>query len=70
MFSSSLDSGIKKSEDYYPQVFLKESKYINKKVIRNIIDDIKISSDDSDDSDEENVSDKYFKLATFHFNCH
>ena len=34
-----LDFALKKYEHYYPQVFLKEYKYINKKVIRHIIDD-------------------------------
>ena len=48
-----LDSALKKDENYYPQVFLKECKYIKKKVIRHIIDDIESSSDDSYDSDEE-----------------
>ena len=49
----SWDSVLKKDENYYSQVFLKECKYINKKVIRHIIDDKESSSDDSDDSDEE-----------------
>ena len=31
---------IKKDDNYYPQVFLKESKYIEKKVIRHINDDL------------------------------
>ena len=37
---------------YYQQVFLKECRCIDKKVIRHIIDDLKGSSD-SDESDEE-----------------
>ena len=37
--------------NYYPQVFLKECKYIEKKVIRHI-DHLEHSSDDSD---EENM---------------
>ena len=41
-----------KDGSYYSQVFLKECKYIEKKVIRDIIDGLE-SSDDSDDSDEE-----------------
>ena len=49
----SLDSGLKKDENYYPQVLLKEGKYIEEKIIRHIIDDLESSSDDSDDSDEE-----------------
>ena len=31
---------IKKDDNYYPQVFLKECKYIEKKVIRHINDDL------------------------------
>ena len=52
----SLYSALKKDEIYYPQVFLKECKYIEKRVVRKIIDDLESSSDDcdySDDSDEE-----------------
>ena len=52
----SLNSALKKDENYYPQVFLKECKYIEKKVVRHIIDDLESSSydsDNSDDSDEE-----------------
>ena len=33
---TSLDSSLKKDGNYYPQVFLKECSYIEKKVIRNI----------------------------------
>ena len=57
MFSRiSLDSALKKDGNYCTQVFLKECKYIEKKVVRHIIDDLGSSShdsDDSDDSDEE-----------------
>ena len=35
----SLDSALKKDENYYSQVFLKECKYIKKKAIRHIIID-------------------------------
>ena len=49
----SLDSALKKDENYYPQVFLKECKYIEKKVVRHIIDYLESSSDDSDGSHEE-----------------
>ena len=42
----SLDSVLKKGENYYSQAFLKECKYICKKVIRHI-------TSDSDESDEE-----------------
>ena len=47
-----LDYPLKKNDNYYPQVFLKESKYIEKKIIRHIIDDLESSSDDSDNSDD------------------
>ena len=43
-----LDSALKKDENYYPQVFLKECKYI-KKVIRHITYGIERSSVDSDE---------------------
>ena len=33
-----LDSALKEDENYYPQVFLKECKYIEKKVVRHIHD--------------------------------
>ena len=36
----SLDSALTKDENYYPQVFLKECKYIEKKVIRHINDNL------------------------------
>ena len=35
----SLDSALKKDENYYPQVLLKECKYIKKNVIRHTIGD-------------------------------
>ena len=47
-----LDSALKNDESYYPQVFLKEYKYIDKKVIRNINDNLSDFSS-SDESDEE-----------------
>ena len=52
----SLDYALKKDNNYYLQVSLKEFKYIEKKLVRHIIDDLESSSDDlndSDDSDEE-----------------
>ena len=45
----SLDSALKKDENYYPQVFLKEWKYINKKVSGHITQDIEIFSVKSDE---------------------
>ena len=49
----SLDSALTKSKTFYPQIFLKECKYIEKIVVRHNIDDLESSSDDSDDSDKE-----------------
>ena len=43
-----LDSALNKDKNYYLQVFLKEFKYIEK-LVRHIIDDLEISSDDSDE---------------------
>ena len=48
-----LDSALKKDENYYPQVFLRECKYIEKKVIRHINDNLSDFSSDDDESDEE-----------------
>ena len=61
----SLDSGLKRVENYYLQVFWKECKYIEKKVVRHIIDDLESSSDDSDDSDEEKIKNNLFKERNF-----
>ena len=48
----SLDSAIKRDDDYYPQVLLKVCKYIEKKVVRHIYDNLSYSSsDESDESD-------------------
>ena len=44
-----LDFALKKVESCFPQVFLKEYKQIEKKVIRPIIDDLESFSDDSDE---------------------
>ena len=59
----SLDSALKGDENYYPQIFLKECKYNNKKVIRHIIDDLGSFSDYSEDSDEEQI--KAMQLTFF-----
>ena len=48
----SLDSSLKTDENYYPQVFLKECKYIEKKVIWHINDNLSDFSS-SLKSDEE-----------------
>ena len=45
-----LDSALQNDKNYYPQVFLKECKYI-KKVIRHITDDLRNSSDSEPDEE-------------------
>ena len=52
-----IDSVFRTGKNYYPQVFLKECKYVvkEKKIPKYIIDHIEISSDsDRENSDEEN----------------
>ena len=49
----SLDSALKKDNNYYPQVILKEYKHIEKKVVRQIHDNLNVFSYSSDESDEE-----------------
>ena len=51
----SLDSALKKDDNYCRQLFLKQCKYIEKKMIRHINNNLSdfSSSNDSDDSDEE-----------------
>ena len=44
---------LKKGESYYIQVFLKECKYVEKKVVRHIQDNFSEFSYSSDKSDEE-----------------
>ena len=40
---------IQKDDNCYPQVFLREFKYIEKKLARHVFDDLESSSDDSDE---------------------
>ena len=49
----SMDSACKKYDSYYPQLFLKECKYIKKKVVRHIHDNLSDFSFSSDESNEE-----------------
>ena len=53
-----LDSALKKDGNYYPQVFLKEYKYIEKNVVRHIHNNLSdfSSSSSSDESYEEQLS--------------
>ena len=57
-----LNSCLMKYENYYLQVFLKECKYIKKKVIRHITDDLEVYSDDYD---EEKIKTKYQENVFF-----
>ena len=43
------ESALKKDENYYPQVFLKECKHIRKEVIRHITENIEVFSTDPDE---------------------
>ena len=45
----SFDSALKKDKRYYLQVFLKECKYMKKKVVRHITQSIEIFPRDSDE---------------------
>ena len=57
-----IDSVFRACKNCYPQVFL-ECKYVvkGKKIIKDIIDNIEISSDsDRENSDEENSDEKNF----------
>ena len=48
-----MDFALNKSGNYYPEVFLKECKYIEKKVVRHIHDNLSGSSYSSDEFEEE-----------------
>ena len=48
-----LDSAVKKDDSYYPQILFKKCKYIEKKVIKHINDNLSYFSYSSDESDEE-----------------
>ena len=52
---SSFDSALKKDDNYYLQVFLRECKYTEKKVIRHISHNLSDFSISSDGSDEEKI---------------
>ena len=47
-----LDSALKKDDDYYLQVLLKKSKYIEKKVVRHIYDNLSYSSSSNEIGEE------------------
>ena len=48
-----LDTTSKKDGSYYPQLFLRKSKYVEKKVVRHDHDNLNDFSYSSDESDEE-----------------
>ena len=64
MFISNLiDSVFRTSNNYYPQLFLEECKYVvkEKKMPKYIIDDIEISSNsDGENSDKKNCDDENY----------
>ena len=69
-------SNIDSDKNYYPQVFLEECKYFvkEKNMSENIIDNIKVSSDDSDEEnfdkenfDEENSDEENFNEENMFF---
>ena len=64
-----IDFVLKKDENYYLQVFLKECKYIEKekKIIRYIIDDLEISSDYSDKKNSDKEDQKRIILMMIFF---
>ena len=47
-----LDSALKKDDNYYLQVLLKKSKYIEKKVVRHIYDNLSYSSSSNEIGEE------------------
>ena len=54
MFSSNeLRSASEKDDNFYPQVFIKDCKYIEKKVVRHIHDNLSDFSYSSGEFDEE-----------------
>ena len=60
-----INSVFRTDKNYYPQVFLKESKYVveeKKKITKCIIKDTEISSDESDKeySDEKNFDEESY----------
>ena len=61
----SLDSALKRDEYYYPQVFLKECKYIKKKVIRYTTQDIEIFIDSTLKRDENYYPQVFLKECKY-----
>ena len=60
-----MNSALRKDWKLLPQDFLKECKYIEKKVVRQIIVDLEISSDDSGDFDNSYEEYKDFREKNF-----
>ena len=55
----SLDSALTKDDNYFPQVFLKERKYIEKNVVNNINDNLNDFFSSYESDEEEMFFDKY-----------
>ena len=53
LVAMNLDCTLNEDRNYCLQVFLKECKYIKKVMIRNLMEDIEIFSNDSDESEAE-----------------
>ena len=63
-----IDSVFRTGNNYYPQVFLEECKYVvkEKKMSKVIIDNIEISSDSNEEnSDEENLKNTHIVKLIF-----
>ena len=60
-----LDSALKKDENYYPQMFLKECKCIEKKVIRHTNNDLSDFFYSEECDEEQMFSDKYLTWLLF-----
>ena len=61
----SLDSALKKDDNYYLQVFSKEYKYIEKKVIKHINDNLSNFSSFNEPVDEYMFFDRYSSWLLF-----
>ena len=62
-----IESVFKIGKSYYPQMLLEKCSYIakEKKMPKYITDNVKISSDDSDESNEEQIKIDFFMLVKY-----
>ena len=65
--SISIESVFRMGKNYYPQMLLEKCSYIakEKKMPKYITDNVKISSDDSDESNEEQIKIDFFMLVKY-----